>query len=48
MVIFQERWDGNIFVARTVGINGFSMVFGSLNHHHLMIFSPKTIAFNVF
>ena len=36
MVIFWERWDGNIFFARTKGINGFSMVLalGLLNHHH--------------
>ena len=25
MVIFRERWDGEFFFARTIGINGFSM-----------------------
>ena len=49
MVIFRELWDGHVFFfARTIGINGFSMVLLLLDHHHLMFFSPLTIAFNGF
>ena len=42
MVIFRERWDGNVLFARTNGINGYLMV---LLPSHLMFFSPLTIAF---
>ena len=38
-----------IFIfARTIGINGFLMVLGLLNHYLKLIFSPQTIAFNGF
>ena len=38
-----------IFIfARTIGINGFLMVLGLLNHYLKLIFSPQTIAFNDF
>ena len=36
----------NVFGPLTIAFNGFSMVFGSLNHHHELTFSPKTIGFN--
>ena len=38
-----------IFIfARTIGINGFLMVLGLLNHYLKLIFSPQTITFNDF
>ena len=37
-----------LFYYPTIGLNGFSMVLGSFNHRHLMIFSPQTITFDGF
>ena len=36
------------FSPLTIVFNGFPMVLGSLNYHHLMIPSPRTIGFNGF
>ena len=38
----------NVFFQGTIGINGFSMVLPTLNHHHLMFFDQPTIDFNGF
>ena len=38
----------NVFFQGIIGINGFSMVLSTLNHHHLMFFDQPTIDFNGF
>ena len=40
MVIFWERWDGMVFSAKTIGIDGFSMVLLPFDHHHELLFLP--------
>jgi len=52
MALMDYRWFcypltitiNYFFYQLTIGLNGFSMVLGSFNHRHLMIFGPKTIA----
>ena len=48
MVIFRERWDGNIFFCKNHQQQWFFDGFGVTQPSPLTVFSPQTIAFNGF